>query len=399
MDHHDAERQVSRRSFFKAAAVVASATLLPVAARSTHAAPQHRENMVGVGLLLPTGTRAQAFAAGWQLAANAPTVVVYGNGVNVRAAATQLLATDGIQLIVAVLGSGQAALLAPLFAQANVPLLVANLGEDMQRPQHHNRWVFQHGLQSWQASWALGTAAAQGGARRFLLALDYVDTGNDLSYSLERGFVAGGGNEVRTLVSDVPGTNRDLATVIAAIRQWQPDAVYAGYHGAAAGRFLAAYREAGLERLPLLGGLGLHDAAQGGWRGAAGWQRGLLHAENRAFVQAYEQNTGLIADGSAALGYDSAGLVNHAAALLDGAKTTPAALLAALEGVAFVGAAGALRMDATTHATVAPVYDYLEGAAKRAVPTVLAAPDAAHPDLRALADGLHSGTLGAYLFV
>jgi branched-chain amino acid transport system substrate-binding protein len=130
------------------------------------------------------------------------------------------------------------------------------------------------------------------------------------------------------------------------------------------------------------------------------WAATRLSTSQHSFNREYQRATAQLPDAFAALGYDSARLIDHAQRLLP-----PAArrydLLDALQQVRFDGPRGALHVDARTNTVVTPLYlrevqrhgTALTHAALREL-TPIAADD---PRLQPLRSGIKTGWLQPYL--
>lgn len=96
--------------------------------------------------------------------------------------------------------------------------MAVNLGEDVVNN------ALYHDLGLWQASWALGTWAAQQGGSRAVVISSIYDSGYDALDAFHQGFRAAGGEVAAIHFTDTP----DFASLK---QTYQPDVIYAAYNG------------------------------------------------------------------------------------------------------------------------------------------------------------------------
>jgi branched-chain amino acid transport system substrate-binding protein len=321
--------------------------------------------------------------------------------------ARELLETQGVDLVVGLIGSGAAVALRSLFEQAERPLLVSNVGANVLRQDEVSPYVVTNSLGHWRTSWALGRWAAQNLGQRGFIAESFYDAGYDAPYAFQLGFEGAGGTVLETRVSHVPPHSPDLASLAAAIRAADPDFVYAAYCGAEAREFARAYADAGLAgRVPLVGSALVAEEALGvvpaiEVRAGASWVPGLDNEENRAFSGTYRRLVGRSPGFFDVLGYDAARLVVDAVNAVQGDVGSSGPLLDALGAARFDGPRGLTQVRAGQ--VVAPTYALSVhrswGRLVYRADGVLPADAEADQRVRVLQDSLKTGWLNAYLGV
>ena len=297
------------------------------------------------------------------LTASLSARAIRGGHQGVYAASTALLRAS-VDVVIADVSAPIAAAVAPLFADAGVPLVVANVGGHVVRPHDRSAVVVHSSLMLWSASYALGTwAAAHVGKRAFAL-VSFADAGYDSLFAFRRGFETAGGTLAGTAVTHRRPRQSGLAGAFGEVSASHPDFVFAHYAGSQAVDFLHAYASKGLHgHLPLLGSTFLVEddvlpqvgrAAIGAYT-AASWTSALTTTTNTAFAAAYRAATGRAPDPFAALGYDAAGLVVQGAQLAGARGQSARKLIGALAGATIAGVRGPLHLDAATNAIVGPL--------------------------------------------
>jgi len=255
--------------------------------------------------------------------------------------ARALILEQNIDLLVGVMSSATTASLHGLLESRQVPLIVTNVGANVVRPYGQSPFLFRASLNDWQASWATGAWAANQIGKNAFITASFYESGYDSTHMFERGLERAGGAVVGRYVTHRPRVEDTFAPMLAAVKQSNPDLVYAAYSGPQALDFMRAYADAGLAgRIPLVGSGFLFDesllqqhgqAALHSISGSA-WAAELDTPENVAFTAAYRAATGQPADPFAVLGYDAAQMIadavdatpryaNHSAQLLESLRT------------------------------------------------------------------------------
>jgi branched-chain amino acid transport system substrate-binding protein len=273
----------------------------------------------------------------------------------------QLVEKDRVDLAVCLANSGAASMLDDYFP--GTPMIISNVGECMVRQGEFNPSTFHCTLNYWQSSWAMGRWAARHLGRRVFIAASLFESGFDSIYAFRLGIESLEGTVVETHVPHNGGTENPAA-VISAIKDKNPDFVFALYSGREAKDFVAAYATSGLaERIPLAGVpfmvddgiLKEHGSSAFGIKSCFPWTAALQTAENKTFISAYRAKTGRMPDAFAVLGHDTAGLI--AAALNKvGSTYTKGNMVSVLGNAEFMSPRGLLKMDARTNTIAGPLY-------------------------------------------
>lgn len=275
--------------------------------------------------------------------------------------ASDLIANNA-DVVVADVTAPVAKLLTPLFEQAKVPLVVANVGGHVPLPADKSAYVVHNSLLYWQASYALGRWAAENIGKKGYIAASLADAGYDAVYAFRRAFEATGGSVADTDVTHIDPRSPGLSDLFRAIGATSPSFVYAQYTGPVGADFVKAYSSSGLT-VPLLGGgllvddylLGSIGNAAKGVKTASSWTPSNPATANKTFRDSYSARTGRNADPFAVLGYDTANLLVTGFQNTSRLGLAPGRLVDALAGASIVGPRGKLTVDGSTNTVVGPV--------------------------------------------
>jgi branched-chain amino acid transport system substrate-binding protein len=339
---------LGRRAFLKAAASMGAA-LVAEPIFSSAAQPQIQSNLTvpahktfKIGVILPEsrvypslGTSLLAglklaFAERGNRAADRPIELLpetYGERIaGATKQARALIKDQDVDLLVGVMSSATTAPLHDLLQERRVPLIVTNVGANVVRSYGQSPYLLRASLNDWQANWATGAWAADRIGKTAFIASSFYESGYDIAHMFARGLVHAGGTVIGRYVTHRPRETDTFTPMLAAIRQADPDLVYAAYSGPQALDFMRAYADADLAgRVPLVGSGFLFDESLLQQHGQAAldsisgstWAPGLDTAENAAFTSSYHAATGRPADPFAVLGYDAARMI------VDAADATP----------------------------------------------------------------------------
>jgi branched-chain amino acid transport system substrate-binding protein len=315
-----------------------------------------------IGVLVPSGSRyprmGENLLAGLELgldrtgAAATSLVVrhVEGGYAGAYGSARELL-DGGADLVVAGVSAPVARQLEPLFRERRRPLIVANVGAHVVRPDERSPFVLHNSLLDWQAAYSMGVWAAGHAGRRVLVLTSMADAGYDSIYAFRRGLATSGGRVVETIVTHA-GETQSLRSRLDDLAE-TPSAVYVVASGKNAAEIVRAYRASGL-RAPLLASAFAVDdyvlpslgAGARGVRSVASWATAVA---DKDFAAAYKQRSGRRPDAFAVLGYETALLLAAGMRRRDG-------LIAALHGARVHGLRGTLTVDPRTNTVDAPLY-------------------------------------------
>jgi branched-chain amino acid transport system substrate-binding protein len=413
---------LTRRHFLQTALAVAGgiAGMAAASSRGEAMALPPANPAARVGLLLPQSSLyphlGESFLDGmrtglWQAGATRVLLVAAEVGIGVSAAVArcqQLIADEGVDLVVSAANANVAAAVGPMLDRSGRLFIGADGGANLARPDEQGSRVFWNSLGYWRANWAMGAWAARQMGRKAFVAASFYESGYDSINAFRLGFESAGGQVVQTSITHVPPEATDWQALSTAIRQAKPDFVYGLYAGQPAVDFVQAYAAAGLAgRIPLAAAPftvdetllpELGDAALG-IRSCLPWSAALDTAENQAFAAALQAETGRAPNAFALLGYDTALMVAGALRAAGSAGD----LRLALERVSWASPRGRLKMNAATHSTVSPLYvREVKRSADRLQNVVIATlPEIGEQDerLEPLRTGVKTGWLNTYLGV
>lgn len=167
---------------------------------------------------------------------------------------------DGAEVVVAATSAAVAAGLRPLIEQSCTCVIVADAGAHAPRTTELSTYIYYSSLGYWQSNWALGRWAATHLGNKGFLAASFYESGYDSLHAFRLGVEAGGGQVVRTQVTQVTPEPENWTALFETIRRTAPDFVGALYSGRDAAEFLSAYQASGLAgQIPLVGSAFLVD--------------------------------------------------------------------------------------------------------------------------------------------
>lgn len=248
--------------------------------------------------------------------------------------------------------------------------------------------VFSTAWQNDGAAEAMGKYAQDKGYKRVYLMAPNYQAGKDYIAGFKRQFKGQVADEVYTQVNQP-----DYAAEIAQLQAAAPDAVFVFYPGGMGVNFVKQYSQAGLSRrIPLLSAFtvdgttvgALREAAIGAVSGAV-WDTALKTPGNEEFVTRFTARYGRAPSHYAAVGYDTARLLDVAIAKVKGQTADKAALAAAVKaaGAEFKSIRGPFRFNTNNM----PVQNYYAFETVRTGGAVgvqqLATPLANHQDIYA----------------
>lgn len=289
---------------------------------------------------------------------------MYGEQISLATKQARALILDqGADLLVGVISSAATAPLHDLLQERQVPLIVTNVGANVVRSYGQSPYIFRNSLNDWQANWATGAWVADRVGKTAFIASSFYESGYDSAHMFARGLEHAGGTVVGRYVTHRPREADTFTPMVAAIKQADPDIVYAAYSGPQAIAFMRAYAGANLAgRIPLVGSGFLLDesllqqhghAALHGISGST-WAPALDSAENIAFLSAYRAAAGRPADPFAVLGYDAAQMIAAVAEARPAGMTAPS--FDRLGARQLRSPRGDLLIDQQTQSSSAPFY-------------------------------------------
>ncbi|MEM6488526.1 MAG: ABC transporter substrate-binding protein [Pseudomonadota bacterium] len=279
------------------------------------------------------------------------------------AKARKLILQDRVDVMAGIVSSGVLAAVRDVVDGAEVPLIVANAGNDIATGEACSPYVVRVSFSNSQINRPMGPWMVQQGITKvYTMAPDYA-AGRQMMETFAESFTAAGGEIVGADYTPFRKT-QDFGPYLAQAKASGAEAVFAFYAGGEAISFVKQYDSFGLKADMGLYASGfltspLYVEAQG--PAAEGIVTSLHYVPtldtpvNNAFVAAFEAETGRTPSEYAVAGYDAA------RALVEAAKTGAdggAALAAALSRVSFEGPRGTLSIDPATNNVVQPIYVY-----------------------------------------
>lgn len=261
--------------------------------------------------------------------------------------------------VVSVANPAPAADLQPFLEERGIPLLISHAGANrIDRAQPN---VFYNTLGYWQASFRAGAWAAETLGRRAVVVSSFVESGYDALAAFEEGLEQEGGRVVARHVTHVSGGRRlTMSDLMRQISQEDADFVYAHHSGATGAEFIASYTASRFTRdTPLLGSTFLLEGALpgpangplNGLYSVSSWADSLRHEQNVRFLRAFRSTYGRHADSFAVLGYETAGLLSAAVALMGAG-----ALTEGLRQAQFAGPRGMIAIGKATGSVAPPLF-------------------------------------------
>src|SRR6266849_5329600 len=137
--------------------------------------------------------------------------------------AQELIAREHVQLLAGVVLSPVAAAIAPLTAEAKVPLLISIAAAGVQIPRN-SPYVARVTFTLWQQAYPIGKwAAGQGWKTAYTAVSDFIP-GHDSEAAFTKAFTDGGGKIVGAV--RFPPTNPDFAPFVQRIKDAKPEVVF-----------------------------------------------------------------------------------------------------------------------------------------------------------------------------
>ncbi len=279
------------------------------------------------------------------------------------AKARKLVLEDRVDVIMGIVSSGVLAAMRDFIHQAEVPLIVANAGNDEATGAQCSPYLVRVSFSNGQVNRPMGQWMAQEGFKKvYTLAPDYA-AGRQMIEAFKSTFTAGGGEIVGEEYTPFQQT-QDFGPYLTNARASGADALFVFYAGGEAISFVKQYGSFGLkDTLPLFGSGFLNSAlyvnAQGeaaiGTKASLHYVPTLETPENQAFVKRFSEKYGRIPSEYAVQGYDAGQLLARA---VQGGAKGPKEIAAALPKISYTGPRGPLEIDPATNNVVQNFYIY-----------------------------------------
>lgn len=279
------------------------------------------------------------------------------------AKAKKLILQDQVTVMAGIVSSGVLGAVRDLVHGAEVPLIVANAGNDQATGERCSPYIVRLSFSNSQVNRPMGPWMYEQGVRTvYTLAPDYA-AGRQMIETFTAAFTEAGGEVIGQDYTPFQKT-QDFGPYLTKAKSSGADAVFVFYAGGEAISFVKQYDSFGLkEAMPLYGSgfltSPLYVNAQGS--AAEGVITSLHYIPtldtpvNKAFVEAFKAKTGREPSEYAVQGYDAARALVEA---VKAGATDRKAIAAALPKVSFEGPRGQLSIDPETNNIVQPIYVY-----------------------------------------
>ncbi len=219
--------------------------------------------------------------------------------------AQELIAREHVQLLTGVVLSPVAAAVAPLTAEARMPLLISIAAGGSAIPRI-SPYVARVSFTLWQQGYPIGKWAAEQGWKTGFTAVSDFIPGHDSETAFTKGFTDGGGKIVGAV--RMPPANPDFAPFMQRIKDAKPDVAFLWIPSTQATALMKAVRDVGLrdagvhltsaqdllpdEQIPAIGdsGLGLITAGTYSTASKRPANQSFLAAWNRTYGQSATPN-------------------------------------------------------------------------------------------------------------
>ncbi len=276
--------------------------------------------------------------------------------------ANKLISSDKVDILAGVVLTPSAYAIAPVVAQAKVPLVVFNAAGNALTRDRRNPYVFRASGSAWQLNNPFGAYVADKISKNtFLVAADYA-FGKESIADFKSSYTAAGGKIAGEVYTPLGST--DFSPYLARIAAAKPAAVYAVLSGSDAVLFLKQFAQFGLNRTVKLTIFG--DMVDEAFVNAVGdstvgiysslpWAQNTPVSQNKVFTDAYKKKYDTPPGIFAVRGWNTARVIVEALKASKG-KVDDATLLPALRGVNFQSPVGTFRFDPATQNVINPIY-------------------------------------------
>ena len=279
------------------------------------------------------------------------------------AKARKLVLEDEVDVIMGLVSSGVLGAVRDFVDGAEVPLIVANAGNDEATGESCSPYISRVSFSNGQVTRPMGEWLAQQGVKTaYTLAPDYA-AGHQMVEGFIKTFEEGGGEIVGSEYTPF-GQTSDFGPYLTNAKSSGAEALFVFYAGGEAISFVKQYGSFDLaEDLPLYGAgfltSPLYVAAEGD--AAVGVIASLHYVPtvdnevNKTFVEAYQSANDKMPSEYTVQGYDAAKALMAA---IDTGASDRASIAEALRGVTFESPRGPAEIDAATNNIVQDVYIY-----------------------------------------
>ncbi len=349
---------------------------LAVAAAALAGSAQLAQADTKVGLLLPkSGTYAAlgneieaGFVLALEEAGRSGEFTIIGEDTEIKppvglAKARKLVLEDEVDVIVGIVSSGVLGAMRDFIHGAEVPLIVANAGNNHATGAACSPYIVRVSFSNGQINRPMGPWLVDHGVKKvYTLAPDYA-AGHQMIESFTEAFSAAGGEVVGGEFTPFRQT-KDFGPYLTNAKAANPDGVFVFYAGGEAISFVKQYGSFGLSPdLPLFGSgfltSPLYVNAEGdaavGVIASLHYVPTLETPENKSFVEKFQAAHGRAPSEYAVQGYDAARMLMGA---VDAGATDRASIAKLLPTVKYTGPRGPMEIDPATNNVVQNIYIY-----------------------------------------
>lgn len=279
------------------------------------------------------------------------------------AKARKLVLEDEVDVIVGIVSSGVLGAVRDFVDGAEVPLIVANAGNDDATGSACSPYITRVSFSNGQVNRPMGQWLAEQGVKKvYTLAPDYA-AGRQMIEAFTGAFTAAGGEIVGAEYTPF-GQTSDFGPYLTNAKSSGAEALFVFYAGGEAISFVKQYGSFGLSAdLPLYGSgfltSPLYVAAEGdaaiGVKASLHYVPTLDTPANKTFTDAYKAANGKMPSEYTVQGYDAAKALMVA---IDSGATDRASIAEALRKVKFESPRGPVEIDPATNNIVQNVYVY-----------------------------------------
>lgn len=316
----------NRRNFLKIAGVGLTGSVLNTV-NSSAANITLETSVVKVGVLLPQSNEnpfySGSFINGLRLATNHNGLsgnkievitehVNYGSRRITRVKASQLITENNVNILVGLVNSEVAIELGELVEKAQVPILIANAGENyLMNKAKENPYLFFNSLNLFQNSFLAGKYAVEKFGKNIAVVTSVYDSGYDSLFTFYKGVELAGGKITETFVKNENDVDF-ISKTLGSIKKEEVNGIYVLLNGNLADDFFrTAYQQK--FSLPIITTSFASDdirlvnigEAANGIKSFQTWNKNVNNRENHEFVSAYKKKYSKEPDQFGFLGYET----------------------------------------------------------------------------------------------
>ncbi|MGH6923717.1 MAG: ABC transporter substrate-binding protein [Propylenella sp.] len=275
----------------------------------------------------------------------------------------KLVLENEVDVLVGVVSSGVLAAMRDFVDSSQVPLIVANAGNNEVTGEACSQYIVRVSFSNAQINRPMGRWLYDQGVRNvYVMASDYA-AGHQMIDAFRAEFEAAGGSIIGEGYTPF-GQTQDFGPYLTTAQAASPDAIYVFYAGGEAINFVKQYDSFGIkEKTPLYGSgfltsqlyLNAEGPAAVGVTTSLHYVPTLDTPENKAFVDAFTKVAGHVPSEYAVQGYDAGRVLVEA---VKGGASDRASINEALKQVQYTGPRGPLEIDPATNNIVQNIYIY-----------------------------------------